>query len=295
MNLFERLVCPNCKTVALQCCTTATCDDEPVPVNGYAVCDRCHSHYPIADHILDLAPRGPHLLTHAGRSNDAPLAPQLYEHVWRPRSLSLMTGESFPPTREMALISGWANPTPTDLVLDIGTSTGFYARGLARASRDRTQIVALDHARGMLAMARQTAQREGRKNIAYLRAFAQALPYADASVDVIVCGGSLNEFRSIEEALREMRRVLKPNGRIITMSLSKAESAKGLLAQRFFSLSGIRFPTRAAFGLLVLDAGLKVVRQEAYGIVTFCRLERVESRSGLSQAASTMLRGTAQR
>ncbi|HEY6042019.1 MAG TPA: hypothetical protein VIX58_07810 [Anaerolineae bacterium] len=58
MNLFEKLVCPNCKTVGLQCCTTATCEDEPVPVNGYAVCDHCHSHYPIANNILDLAPRG---------------------------------------------------------------------------------------------------------------------------------------------------------------------------------------------------------------------------------------------
>lgn len=286
MNLFEKLVCPNCKTVALHCCTTATYDDEPVPVNGYALCDRCHSHYPISDHILDLASCGPHLLTLAGRTNNAPLAPLLYEHVWRTRSLSLMTGESFPPAREMALIAEWADPTRNDLVLDIGTSTGFYARGLARASGDRAQIVALDHAPGMLAMARRNARREGLKNIAYLRAFAQALPYADASVDVIVCGGSLNEFRSLEEALREMRRVLKPNGRIVTMSLSKAESAKGLLAQRFFSLSGIRFPTRAAFGLSVLDAGLKAVRQEAYGIVTFCRLERVESRSDLSQTAS---------
>lgn len=286
MNFFEKLVCPNCKMVALHCCTTATCDDEPVPVNGYALCDRCHSHYPITDHILDLASRGSHLLTLAGRTNNAPLAPHLYEHVWRPRSLSLMTGESFPPAREMALIAEWADTTRNDLVLDIGTSTGFYARGLARASGDRAQIVALDHAPGMLAMARRNARREGLKNIAYLRAFAQALPYADASVDVIVCGGSLNEFRSLEEALREMRRVLKPNGRIVTMSLSKAESAKGLLAQRFFSLSGIRFPTRAAFGLSVLDAGLKAVRQEAYGIVTFCRLERVESRSGQSQTAS---------
>ncbi len=253
---------------------------------GYAVCDRCHSLYPIADYILDLAPRGPHLLTLAGRSNDAPLAPQLYENVWRPRALSLMTRENFPPAREMALISEWAHTTPTDIVLDIGTSTGFYARGLARASGDRAQIVALDHAWGMLTMARRTARREGLKNIVYLRAFAQALPFADASVDVIVCGGSLNEFRSIAEALREMRRVLKSDGRIVTMSLLAAESAKGKLAQRFFSLGGIRFPTPAAFNVLVRDAGLQAVRQETYGIVTFSRIEKVESRSSLSQTAS---------
>lgn len=295
MNLFERLVCPNCKIGSLQCRITAADADEPVPLNGFALCDRCNSHFPISEHILDLAPRGSQFLTLAGRSNDAPLAPQLYESVWRPRSLSLMTGESFPPAREMALISQWARPTPADMVLDIGTSTGFYARGLARACGDRAQIVALDHARSMLMMAQRNARREGLRNIAFLRAFVQALPFDEASVDVIVCGGSLNEFRSIGEALCEMRRVLKPNGRLVTMSLLAAESGNGKLAQRFFSLSGIRFPTRTEFHKLVREAGLETVQQETYGIVAFSRMERVESGTGPSQTASPMLRGTTRR
>lgn len=248
--------------------------DEPVPASGYAVWDHCATRYPIAEHILDLAPHRAYPLTLAGRSNLAPWVPTLYENVWRPRSLSILSGEPFPPARELALLNDWAHVAPDELVLDIGTSTGFYARGLARAC-DAAQIVALDHARGMLQMARMLARREGFNKLIYLRAFAQAPPFADASVDVVVCGGSLNEFDSMAEALREMRRVLKTGGRLVMMSLLAASSPQGKLAQQFFGMSGIHFPTRAAFNLLAHEAGLRVVEQQAYGSVLFSRLEKL--------------------
>jgi SAM-dependent methyltransferase len=171
--------------------------DEPLPESGYAVCNHCNTRYPIREHILDLASHATYPLTVAGRSNLAPFAPQIYEKVWRPRALSLLTGKKFPPTLELARLREWAQVKVGDLVLDVGTSTGFYARGLATVD---AEIVALDHARGMLQTARAVARRKGFNRLAYLRAFAQALPFADAGVDVIVCGGSLNEFASMAGA-----------------------------------------------------------------------------------------------
>lgn len=277
-NLFEKLVCANCRSRGLRLSTTAPRAEEPIPEYGYAVCDGCNSLYPIAAHILDLAPRATKLpLTLAGRSNDAPLSPEIYEKVWRPLSLSLMTGERFSLARELALVNEWAQPTATDLIMDLGTCTGLYARSIARASGGRANIVALDHAWGMLAYARHTARREGLTHIAYLRAFAQTLPFPDASVDVIVCGGSLNEFRSMSEALREMRRVLNAQGHIVMMSLLRAQGALGKWAQGFLGLSGIHFPTLDAFNRLVPDAGLRIAEQEIHGIVTFTRIEKIAS------------------
>ncbi len=185
----------------------------------------------------------------------------------------------------MEEVREWSEIASTDWVVDLGTSTGFYARGLARASGDRAQIVGLDHAAGMVAFARRAALREGLKNVVFLRALAQRLPFANASVDVIMCGGSLNEFRSMAETRGEMIRVLKPDGRIVTMSLLAAASMQGNLAQRFFGLSGIRFPTREAFHAQVRQAGLRIVRQETFGVVTFCRKER-EWRPALLPTAS---------
>ena len=271
LNAFDKLACPNCQAVGMRLITDAGRGDEPVPASGYAVCEHCAMRYPIAEHILDLAPHRAYPLTLAGRSNLSPFAPTLYENVWRPRSLSLLSGEAFPPARELALLNEWAHVAPDELVLDVGTSTGFYARGLARTCAT-AQIVALDQARGMLRTARTLARREGFKNLIYLRAFAQALPFADAGVDVIVCGGSLNEFDSMTDALRELRRVLKTDGRLVVMSLLAASSPQGKLAQQFFGISGIRFPTRAGFNTLAQEAGLRVVAQQAYGCVLFSRL-----------------------
>ena len=62
--------------------------------------------------------------------------------------------------------------------MDLGTSTGLYTRGLAKAGGEGAQIVALDNPWGMLALARGIARREGLKNVSFLRALAQRLPLA---------------------------------------------------------------------------------------------------------------------
>ncbi len=218
-------------------------------------------------------------LTLAGRSNDLPLLPALYENFWRPRALSLMTGEDFSPRRELALVSEWAGIEPSDMVVDVGTSTGFYARGLTRILGRGPRVIALDHSHSMLAFASRAARREALDNVFFLRALAERLPFPEASVDVVLCGGSLNEFQSAIQALREMRRVLAADGRIVTMSLLAAGQTRGRWAQRFFGLSGIRFPTLAELNASVHEAGLCLVRQEIFGVVAFSRIEKENARN----------------
>ncbi len=278
MNLVEQLICPNCHLPGLHL-AAATPYKGLLPKYGDVICIHCASRYPITEQILDLVPPGSRLpLTLAGESNNALLAPYIYEHLWRPRALTWLTGKAFPEAQEIALLAEWASVAPGQLVLDIGTSTGLYARGLARvtgtAGAEQPVVVAIDLARGMLQAARHYARREGIDSLAYLRTPAERLPFADASVDVIVCGGSLNEFRSIPIALCEMQRVIKPEGRIVAMSLLEAEGGWGRLSQRVFVSSGIKFPTQEAFNQAVNAAGLTVTRQEIWGIVAFSLMQR---------------------
>lgn len=273
-NLFGLLVCPNCGGVGLRVEAGALPPGDLVPERGHTTCERCGWRTLIADQILDLTSKTTTVpLTLAGRSNEMPFVPEIYENLWRPRSLSLLTGKAFSPARELELIVEWAQPKAGDWIVDLGTSTGLYARAMARAGAGRAHIIALDHARGMLTFARRTARREGLNHIVYLRAFAETLPFAEASVDVIVCGGSLNEFHSMTQALREMRRVLKAGGRIVTMSLLAATGTTGKWVQRLLGLSGLYFPTRAAFHAHIREADLTVVREQVFGLVIFTLLE----------------------
>jgi ubiquinone/menaquinone biosynthesis C-methylase UbiE len=242
---------------------------EPIPARGDAVCGSCGAHHPIRAHVLDMTQRGDlKMLTPAGWSNYFHLVPWIYENVWRPRSLAILSGERFSTAREVNMLTDWLSLPSEELVVDLGSSTDLYARSLAKRSGSIT-IFSIDLALGMLQAGRAYALRDGLKNIAHVRAPAQHLPFGDGTVDAIVCGGSLNEFRDITVALREARRVCKTDGKMFAMSLLEADSAVGRLGQLGARTSGIQFPLFGKFNAMVDAAGWLRERQEVFGMVAF--------------------------
>ena len=102
------------------------------------------------------------------------------------------------------------------VVLDLGAGTGRMTSELKRRYR-RALIVALDLAPGML--------REARKHQQLFRRFervcgdAMRLPFADASVDVVVSSLMLQWCDPPDPAFAEIRRVLKPDGLVAFSTL----------------------------------------------------------------------------
>lgn len=272
MQLANTFRCPRCKSGTLDIQSDCV-DDELLPARGAAICDDCRASFPISNSILDLSGGTKPTLTLAGWSNHLPAVPQIYENVWRPHALTLLTGQPFPPAREMALLNEWAQVQPDDLVVDLGTSTGNYARGLARATRDwgkrAPTIIAIDLARGMLSAAHSYAVREGIRNIAHVLAPVEQLPFKDGSLNVLVSGGSLNEFHSMKDALCEAYRVCAPAGRLVTMSLLAGSTLAGRLAQASARLSGITFPSLPAFNGMSRAVGWECAAQQVSGVVAF--------------------------
>ena len=92
--------------------------------------------------------------------------------------------------------------------LDAGCGTGFQARILQALGYETHGA---DVSAGLLAVARRTLPR-----VALARADLQALPYATASFDAIVCGGSTLSFvADPDRALAALARVLRPGGRLL--------------------------------------------------------------------------------
>jgi ubiquinone/menaquinone biosynthesis C-methylase UbiE len=97
-------------------------------------------------------------------------------------------------------------------VLDVGTGTGVVA---ITASRAGATVSALDLTPELLEQARENAQLSKQEEISWIEGDAEELPYADGSFDVV-----LSQFGHMfaprpEVVISEMRRVLKPNGRIV--------------------------------------------------------------------------------
>ena len=112
-----------------------------------------------------------------------------------------------PPDTDTALLERLVAPAGKDVV-DIGCGGGALVRALAAAG---ARPVGVEISDAQLATARE---RDGASGARYLVGRAEALPLADASVDVAVFMRTLHHVPAahLEAALSEARRVLRPGG-----------------------------------------------------------------------------------
>ncbi|HVA28242.1 MAG TPA: methyltransferase domain-containing protein [Candidatus Baltobacteraceae bacterium] len=108
-----------------------------------------------------------------------------------------------------------ASLVPGESVLDVGCGTGTLAIAAKRKVGKAGTVYGIDASREMLARARAKAKKQ-RADVAFENAAAEALPFPDARFDVVVSTIMLHHLpRKIRlEAAREIRRVLKPDGRV---------------------------------------------------------------------------------
>ncbi len=121
-----------------------------------------------------------------------------------------------------------------DLVLDVGTGTGVAA---ITAARTGAVVTGLDLTPELLEAARQNAQIAQIKHITWTEGDAECLPYEDASFDVVLSQFGHMFAPRAEVAIAEMRRVLKPSGRIAFASWPPEH-----FIGRFFALAGRHSP-----------------------------------------------------
>ncbi len=111
------------------------------------------------------------------------------------------------------LIVAMGRVFPGAHVLDLASGPGEPALTLARLVGPRGHVVATDIAPAMLAAAQEQAAAQGRTNMSFEAADAQHLPFASASFDVVTCRFGIAHVPDDQQALGEIRRVLRPGGR----------------------------------------------------------------------------------
>jgi SAM-dependent methyltransferase len=228
--------------------------------------------YEIKDGYLDLLKTRTGADSLANLTNFLPGAGRGYEPLWRVRSLSLLTGETFPNERELEIIIHLVRPVHEGRYLDLGCSAGLYTRGLARELEGGV-AVGLDISPSMLREAHRRARASG-TNPSFVRANAKNLPFFDATFEGAVCGGTLNEFGDPARVLRETSRILRPGGRLAVMGILRANSPQGRRLQRLLSTGGIRFFQPEELQSLLDHAGFEPDPLRTYGPVFFAGATR---------------------
>ncbi len=98
------------------------------------------------------------------------------------------------------------------VVADIGTGTGFLLPMLGDAFQ---RVIAIDPVEEMLDAARTHAESGGHRNITFRQGDLSRLPISDASVDLVVAILVLHHVPSVGEAISEIGRVLRPDGKVL--------------------------------------------------------------------------------
>ncbi len=105
---------------------------------------------------------------------------------------------------------------PHAIVADIGAGTGFLAQGLApRAAK----VHVVDNSPEMIAVARHNLA--AFDNVEYHVAEGTRIPLPDASMDAVLANMYLHHAHDPLAAIREMARLLKPNGRLVITDMDE--------------------------------------------------------------------------
>ena len=192
-----------------------------------------------------------------------------------------------------------AAPGPGERVLDVACGTGIVARRAAALVRPGGAVAGLDSNQGMLEVARAAAA-EVRPAIDWRAGDAADLPFPDGAFEVVLCQQGLQFFPDRTAALRQMRRVLVPEGRLALAMWRPIQHAPGFaaLAQALERHAGADVaavmhapfagPDAATLRQLLTDAGFAGVRLRiGIGATRFPSPEEFLRR----QAASSPLAG----
>jgi ubiquinone/menaquinone biosynthesis C-methylase UbiE len=111
--------------------------------------------------------------------------------------------------------------TATGRVLEVGVGSGlnvpFYGRNV-------NQVVGLEPSPKLLDMAHKAA-RQSQIPLRLIEGTAEAIPIEDRNIDTVVTTWTMCSIPDVERALQEMRRVLRPDGRLLFVEHGRAPGA----------------------------------------------------------------------
>lgn len=117
----------------------------------------------------------------------------------------------------------YLRPFAPKSILDIATGTGDLAISMQR-KLNADRIIGADISEGMMDVGRQKVAEAGlSEHISFEYQDCTALTYAEDSFDAVTAAFGVRNFEDIEQGIREMYRVLRPNGHVMILELSTPE------------------------------------------------------------------------
>ncbi len=125
-------------------------------------------------------------------------------------------------------------------MLDVATGTGDFAIMSAKELRPDS-LLGVDLSEGMMNVAREKVKKEGlAQTISFQQEDCLQLSFPDDSFDALTVAYGIRNFEDLDRGLREMRRVLKPSGRLVIIELTSPQRFP--MKQLFWLYSHVLMP-----------------------------------------------------
>jgi ubiquinone/menaquinone biosynthesis C-methylase UbiE len=153
---------------------------------------------------------------------------------------------------------------PGQSVLDIGCGTGTLAIAAKRRLGSSGTVQGIDASAEMIARARKKAGKAG-VDVTFTNGVVEALPFPDADFDTVLSTLMLHHLprAARQQCAREMRRVLKPGGRVLAVDFGGATRNRKSFVEHFHRHGRVDLHDIVK---LLSDAGLQIVESGAVGV-----------------------------
>jgi len=111
--------------------------------------------------------------------------------------------------------------SPGDSALDVCCGTGDLALELGRRVLPGGHVVGSDFSEPMLDLAREKAGERSAAGVRFEWADALSLPYDSGRFDAVTVGFGVRNLSDLDRGLAEMRRVLRPGGRLVILEITQ--------------------------------------------------------------------------
>ncbi|NPA36778.1 MAG: bifunctional demethylmenaquinone methyltransferase/2-methoxy-6-polyprenyl-1,4-benzoquinol methylase UbiE [Chlorobi bacterium] len=184
-------------------------------------------------------------------------------------------------------------------VLDVATGTGDLA--LMAHKRLGSKVTGVDISTGMLKVAEKKIKEKGVQDfVNVVEGDSENLPFDDDTFDAITVAFGVRNYENLHKGLSEMRRVLKPGGRMVILEFSRPSAfpfrqmyffyfqrmlpffggliSKDKAAYEYLPESVLNFPDGENFDAELVKAGMKPVirKKQTFGIATIYVAEKIQ-------------------
>ncbi len=145
-------------------------------------------------------------------------------HLFNPENVAVLEEEARGTWQDPEEVLGAIETRSHFIAADIGCGSGYFTIPLSRKVR---KVYGIDVQKKMLQFLEQKIRKLRMRNVELLLSSTNEIPLGNEAVDIIISINTLHEFDDKGKIIEEMRRVLKPSGRILIVDFKKEYAGFG--------------------------------------------------------------------